>query len=88
VMTYGFGYGPGRRGGAGFGFRGASPSGPYMGRGRGGLPRCSYYLGKRGPAVPGTTREEEFNSLKALSAELSRHLSDIDARIKDLEAKA
>ena len=26
----------------GFGFRGASPSWPYVGRGRGGLPRCWY----------------------------------------------
>jgi len=35
-MTYGFG--PGR----GFGFRGNSPPWPYVGRGRGGLPRCAY----------------------------------------------
>ena len=37
----------GRGYGAGFGFRGASPPWPYVGRGRGGLPRCwaggSYY---------------------------------------------
>ena len=31
-MPYGYGYG--------FGFRGASPPWPYVGRGRGGLPRC------------------------------------------------
>ena len=31
--------------GAGFGFRGTSPPWPYVGRGRGGLPRCGYYLG-------------------------------------------
>jgi hypothetical protein len=59
-----------------------------MGRGRGGLSRCSYYLGNRGLAVPGATREEELSFLKTQSAELSRHLSDIDARIKDLEAKS
>lgn len=33
-MPYGYGYG--------FGFRGASPPWPYVGRGRGGLPRCWY----------------------------------------------
>jgi hypothetical protein len=31
-MPYGYGYG--------YGFRGASPPWPYVGRGRGGLPRC------------------------------------------------
>jgi hypothetical protein len=31
-MPYGYG--------RGFGFRGASPAWPYVGRGRGGLPRC------------------------------------------------
>ncbi|MDY6892357.1 MAG: DUF5320 domain-containing protein [Chloroflexota bacterium] len=34
---------PGRSGrGRGFGFRGSSPPWPYVGRGRGGLPRCAY----------------------------------------------
>ena len=28
----------------GFGFRGSTPPWPYIGRGRGGLPRCGYYL--------------------------------------------
>lgn len=48
----GFGYGLGR--GMGFGFRGASPPWPYIGRGRGGLPRCGYFLSGAGvpPAVP------------------------------------
>ena len=39
-MTYGFGFGRGF--GAGFGFRGSSPPWPYVGRGRGGLPKCAY----------------------------------------------
>lgn len=39
-MPYGLGYGRGR----GFGFRGSSPPWPYVGRGRGGLPRCGYFL--------------------------------------------
>jgi hypothetical protein len=39
------GYGRGfRRGGWGFGFRGSSPPWPYVGLGRGGLPRCGYFL--------------------------------------------
>ena len=29
----------------GFGFRGSSPPWPYVGLGRGGLPRCGYFLG-------------------------------------------
>ena len=30
--------------GRGFGFRGSSPPWPYVGLGRGGLPRCGYFL--------------------------------------------
>ena len=37
----GFGFGRGRR----FGFRGSSPPWPYVGRGRGGLPRGAYFMG-------------------------------------------
>jgi hypothetical protein len=36
------------RNGAGFGLRGAVPPAPYTGRGRGGLPRCAYYLKNTG----------------------------------------
>lgn len=47
-MPNGFGQGRGFgrsfRGGMGFGFRGASPPWPYVGLGRGGLPRCGYFL--------------------------------------------
>jgi len=46
----GFGFGRGRGRGIGFGFRGSSPPWPYIGRGRGGLPRCGYFLA--GAAVP------------------------------------
>jgi len=48
----GFGRGFGR--GMGFGFRGASPPWPYVGIGRGGLPRCGYFLSGTGtpPARP------------------------------------
>ena len=38
---YGRGFG---RGGWGFDFRGSSPPWPYVGLGRGGLPRCGYFL--------------------------------------------
>ena len=44
----GRGFGRGFGGGMGFGFRGASPSWPYVGIGRGGLPRCGYFLSGTG----------------------------------------
>jgi hypothetical protein len=44
-MPNGFGRGFGFRGGMGFGFRGSSPPWPYVGLGRGGLPRCGYFFG-------------------------------------------
>ena len=37
------GRGFGFRRGMGFGFRGSSPPWPYVGLGRGGLPRCGYF---------------------------------------------
>ena len=41
------------RRGWGFGFRGSSPSWPFVGIGRGGLPRCGYFLsGTAGVPVP------------------------------------
>lgn len=36
---------------SGFGFRGTSPLWPYVGRGRGGLPRCRYFAGVRGAPI-------------------------------------
>ena len=51
-MPNGFGRGFGR-GGWGFGFRGSPPPWPYIGLGRGGLPRCGYFLsGAAGMPVP------------------------------------
>jgi hypothetical protein len=47
-MPNGLGF---RRGGFGFGFRGSSPPWPFVGIGRGGLPRCGYFLGAWG--MPG-----------------------------------
>ncbi|GAF68388.1 unnamed protein product [marine sediment metagenome] len=43
-MPNGFGRAYGGRGGMGFGLRGSSPPWPYVGLGRGGLPRCGYFL--------------------------------------------
>jgi hypothetical protein len=51
-MPNGFGRGFGRRGGWGFGFRGASPPWPYIGLGRGGLPRCGYFFSGVGTPAP------------------------------------
>jgi hypothetical protein len=48
----GRGLGRGSGGGMGFGFRGSSPPWPYVGRGRGGLPRCGYYLSGTGTPAP------------------------------------
>jgi len=54
-MPNGFGRGGFGRGGGGFGFRGSSPPWPFVGLGRGGLPRCGYFFsGAAGmPASPG-----------------------------------
>lgn len=81
--------------GHGFGFRGASPPWPYVGRGRGGLPRCSYPgVAMAPPYVPGavsyspeTTREQELSFLQEEAERLKRHLEDIEARIRELELK-
>jgi hypothetical protein len=50
----GRGFGRGFGGGMGFGFRGSSPPWPHVGLGRGGLPRCGYFLSGAGapPAWP------------------------------------
>ena len=77
--------------GSGFGFRGSSPPWPYVGRGRGGLPRC-YYPGLAGgpgyvPYPPQATAEQEVNFLKEEANAVKKHLEEIEARIKELEAK-
>ena len=48
----GRGYGRGFGRGMGFGFRGAVPPWPYVGIGRGGLPRCGYFLDNAGTPPP------------------------------------
>ena len=101
-MPYGFGRGGsyGRGGGMGFGFQGSSPPWPYVGRGRGGLPRCGYYFGAnagplpyREPAYPGAayhprmTREEELNYMKDQAEAIKSQLEEIESKMRDLESE-
>ena len=81
--------------GRGFGFGGSSRSWPYVGRGRGGLPRCAY-PGLSGTAIPYTapplyrtrpTREEELDFLKEEAEATKRQLNDIECRIREVERK-
>jgi len=90
--------------GYGFGFRGNSPPWPYVGRGRGGLPRCRYPGAVTAqPYVPSfygrypawgampyphqTTREQELDFLKERANTVRKQLENIEARIKELQAK-
>ena len=81
--------------GRGLGFRGTSPQWPYIGRGRGGLPRC-WHPGLPGRAalyaapgaVPygtGSTSDEELGLLKNQADMMKRQLEDVEHRIKELE---
>lgn len=86
TMTYGYG--------RGFGFRGASPAWPYVGRGRGGLPRCWHPSLWGGVAYPTPTpywltpvREEELGFLKDQADVMKHQLEDIESRIIELEKK-
>ena len=93
-MVYGYGRGFGRRGGAGFGFRGSSPPWPYFGRGRGGLPRCWYpgvAMASPYPPVqpfyaPPMTPEGETDWLKSQAEAIKAQLNQVEARIQDLES--
>ena len=86
--------GRGQRGGMGFGFRGSSPPWPYVGLGRGGLPRCGYYF--RGAVTPTyqppigarvPSREEELSYLKDQAEVVKSQLDEIESRMRDLETK-
>ena len=67
------------RRGSGFAFRGTSPSWPYIGRGRGGLPRC------QSPEVTTVTREQELDSLKKQAGVMKSELNRIESRISELQ---
>jgi hypothetical protein len=95
--------GRGSGGGMGFGFRGSSPPWPYVGLGRGGLPRCGYFLSGAGapppwpyqtPATPGyapytpeMTKEQELSYLKNQAEAIKEQLGEIESRMLDLEAE-
>lgn len=77
-MTYGYG--------RGFGFRGGSPAWPYVGRGRGGLPRCWSPDLPRFPFhgnMP-SSREEQIGFLKTQADILRHQVEDIEDRIESL----
>jgi Family of unknown function (DUF5320) len=81
--------GCGQRGGMGFGFRGSSTPWSYIGRGRGGLPRCSYYLGNRvntAFADSSATKGQEIDFLMNQAADLKKGLETIESRLRDIEA--
>jgi len=94
TMMRGRNWSGGQGRGSGFGFRGSSPPWPYVGRGRGGLPRC-YYLGLYGgspawgatPYSPQVAVGQEVDVLREEAGALKKHLEDIEARIKELETK-
>jgi NAD-dependent dihydropyrimidine dehydrogenase PreA subunit len=87
TMQYGYG--------RGLGFRGASPPWPYVGRGRGGLPRC-WHTGQWAAGVPyptsraapywaAPTPEGELDFLKNQADAMKSQLEDIERRIQELE---
>jgi len=85
-MFYEFGRGRNNNGGAGFAFRGSSPSWPYIGRGRGGLPRCQCPTVTSDPrATTSVTREQELAFLKKQAEAMKSELVQIESRISDLE---
>jgi hypothetical protein len=90
-MLYGTGN-MGRRGGRGFGFQGTMPPWPYVGRGKGGLPRCGYYspAGSSAPlgtaAAGSTGKEREIDYLKSQAGALKKQVEQIELRISNLEA--
>lgn len=65
--------------GCGFGFKGATPPWPYIGLGRGGLPRCWYYR------EPLYKRERSLSFLKEQANILKRELELIEEKIKKME---
>ena len=76
---YGLGRGRNSNRGSGLGFRGVSPEWPYVGIGRGGLPRCQC------PATTSISREQELDFLKKQSETIKSELSHVESRISDLE---
>ena len=89
-MYRGSGRGKNTGGGMGFGFRGSSPPYPYIGRGRGGLPRCGYYTGNRAATVPTQAapqmdRNTELSYLRDQEKAAMDNLEQIRTRLSELE---
>ncbi len=83
-MSNGMGFG------RGFGFRGYSPVWPYVGRGRGGLPRCMALGLQYSPQAIGQQTAEpvtEISLLKNQAQNLKHQLDLIESRIRNLEQK-
>ncbi|MBN1691209.1 MAG: hypothetical protein JW901_09315 [Dehalococcoidia bacterium] len=84
-MPYGRGYG--MRGG----FRGAYAAWPYIGRGRGGLPRCGYYFDYPTYYMPAyqaeapATANYDLGDLKNTVATLKERLARMQATISEIE---
>jgi len=81
-MRIGFGCGQG------FAFRGSSPPWPYVGRGRGGLPRCAYpgifdFVGNATPSP--MSQEQELEFLREEAKAVKSRLEEIESRMKSLE---
>ena len=75
----------GRVGGyGGFGFRGASPPWPYVGRGRGGYSRCWYPGFYGAPAHPYPAYNQEIDYLKSQAEAMKEQLSQVEDRIKQI----
>jgi hypothetical protein len=76
--------------GRGSGFRGCSPSWPYAGRGRGGLPRClagDFLYNPRAVGMQTTTADSEINMLRNQTQSLKQQLDLIETRIRNLEQR-
>jgi hypothetical protein len=96
-MPYEIGYGMGRgvgrgRGrGHGSGFRGFSPPWPYVGRGRGGLPRCGYYadypsyIAPNSPGEVPVAANYDLGGLKNSVNALKDRLAQMQAMISEME---
>jgi hypothetical protein len=80
-MQYGTGFS------RGFGFRGSSPAWPYVGRGRGGLPRCMAYSPQAAIVQQTADPETEISLIKNQAEDLKQQLNSIELRIKNMEQK-
>jgi len=67
------------------GFSGAVPPWPYVGRGRGGLPRCHYPGWGICGGTPRFSKQDELNYLKQRADFLRAELNWIEERMKDLQ---